>query len=452
MELNKFFEKTKLPFLVAFEVMLLLRTINIYSLLPSKLDSLVFGLLSVWAALYIANKLFFSIKNKQFNYFDPLLIIFLAMIFLSIVVHYETYLVANMKLWLWQAIYLLVIYQIGKERNRKTFAILETILLVSWFILVVIAIAMFLAQYTYSAPLDKIYNGLRVGFYENRLYGLFSDPNFAATISVVSIILSVHLVLKKVAKKWTILLVINVILQWIYVVLSGSRTAYVELFVVAFVGIFFIAYKKWSPKGFFIGVLYAAFSSVIFVVGIYLFTILIEKGMLYALDLLRSMKSHNVPDVTLDRPDVENKSDISNNRFGLWKSSFEIFKSSMWFGTSPRNLVTYAQNVLPNTLIAIKQQTSHNFFFYLLATTGLAGTIPLTMFLINKIFNTVKALFTPKVNIFDNYLLRDTLIALTILVSAFFLTELILVNKIGTFLFWFYLGSVSSAINKKSEI
>ena len=32
-----------------------------------------------------------------------------------------------------------------------------------------------------------------------------------------------------------------------------------------------------------------------------------------------------------------------------------------------------------------------------------------------------------------------------------FLTELILVNKIGTFLFWLYLGSVSSQLVKNNN-
>ncbi|EGO9035163.1 O-antigen ligase domain-containing protein, partial [Enterococcus faecalis] len=47
--------------------------------------------------------------------------------------------------------------------------------------------------------------------------------------------------------------------------------------------------------------------------------------------------------------------------------------------------------------------------------------------------------------------LRNVLIVLTILVSAMFLTELILVNKIGTFLFWLYLGSVSSQLVKNNN-
>ncbi|MGG5343395.1 O-antigen ligase family protein [Enterococcus sp. AZ192] len=451
MGLNNFLNKTKLPFLVSFEVMLLIRTIGIYSLIPSKFDSLVFSLLSLWGLIYILNQLYTSIKNKKFDQFNPFLLIFLAMILLSTLVHYQVYLVANMKLIFWQAIYLLVIYQIGKEYDRKTLRLLERILLVFWAVLVVIALGMFFTQYSHTEPLDKIYNGLRVGFYENRLYGLFADPNFAATISVVSMILSVKLLVQKLAKKWIILVSINIALQWIYIVLSGSRTAYVELLVVIFVGIFFSAYRKFAHKSLIIQIIYALISGLVSVLLAYVITKLIEKGMLSILEFLREIRVKDVPNVSLERPDVENKSDISNNRFGLWQSSIDIFKTSIWFGTSPRNLVSYAQEILPNTLIAIKEQTSHNFFFYVLATTGLAGIIPLMAFLVSQVFSTLKALFSNKKMVSDNYLLYDTLIVLTIFVSALFLTELILVNKIGTFLFWLYLGVIYGQTKKNIQ-
>ena len=134
---------------------------------------------------------------------------------------------------------------------------------------------------------------------------------------------------------------------------------------------------------------------------------------------------------------------MSNNRFALWKSSFEIFQSSPLVGSSPRNLVNYAQKELPNTFIARKKQTSHNFIFYLLATTGLLGTIPLLVFLGIKIWNTLRQLFMRTIKDYDSYVL-NTMAVLAILISAMFLTELVLVNKIGSFIFWLYLGGISA--------
>ncbi|EJU8363213.1 O-antigen ligase domain-containing protein, partial [Enterococcus faecalis] len=139
MWVNNFLEKTKLPFLIIFEFMLLLRTISLYSLLPSKVDTLVFGLISIWAMVYILNQMFFILKNKRFKQFDPMLVIFIVMLFFVTLIHYQTYFIANLKLVIWQAIFLLVIYQIGKEQDKKTFKVLEKILLIVWGLLVVIA-------------------------------------------------------------------------------------------------------------------------------------------------------------------------------------------------------------------------------------------------------------------------------------------------------------------------
>ena len=215
----------------------------------------------------------------------------------------------------------------------------------------------------------------------------------------------------------------NTLIQWIYITLSGSRTAFVELMVIIFVGSFFVVYQKTTEKKLGLQLLYSIITSIGMVFFAYIATKLIERGMLAILDLWNNVEyksttnvSKNRPDVSLDRPDVENKTDISNNRFGLWKSSFEIFQSNIWFGTSPRNLVTYAQHYLPNTILT-----------------------------------TLQVLFSKKINIFNDNFLRNVLIVLTILVSAMFLTELILVNKIGTFLFWLYLGSVSSQLVKNNN-
>ena len=66
--------------------------------------------------------------------------------------------------------------------------------------------------------------------------------------------------------------------------------------------------------------------------------------------------------ISLDRKDVVDNSDISNMRFSIWKSSVEIFKTSPIYGTSPRNLLSYAHDKLPNTFISQKSIVVHNTF------------------------------------------------------------------------------------------
>ena len=52
-------------------------------------------------------------------------------------------------------------------------------------------------------------------------------------------------------------------------------------------------------------------------------------------------------------------------RFSIWKSSVEIFKTSPIYGTSPRNLLSYAHDKLPNTFISQKSIVCIILFEYL---------------------------------------------------------------------------------------
>ncbi|MDT2827538.1 O-antigen ligase family protein [Enterococcus viikkiensis] len=436
-------------FLFTFSTGLLIRLIGAYSLLPSKIDTLFFTLVSLLGLMLLFTD-FFILKKISIKK-NILLILFILALLLSAIVNGPSGLIANFKLIIWQIIYLFVVFQVGYTVElHESINTLEKIIIISWNILTILSILMFFGHFSYVAPLDKFYNGLRIGFVENRLYGVFADPNFAGTVSVAVLLLSVYYILSK--KNFLFIKVTSIIslpIQFIYIVLSGSRTALISLVVVAFFGTLFFAYHRGKRKissygiSFLLGLI-----AVLFVFGG-------EWAIKYSLPKMaqntpvvfsiktNSAKHHDKKtDVTLARADVDQKDDVSNNRFELWKSSFEIFKSTPLVGTSPRNLMDYAEKKLPSTFIATKKQTSHNFIFYLLATTGVLGTLPILLFILIKIFIALRVLIISKENSYNRFLL-DTLVCLAILVSACFLTELVLVNKIGTFLFWLYLGKVA---------
>ncbi|MGG2896801.1 hypothetical protein ACQVGZ_13140 [Enterococcus lactis] len=76
--------------------------------------------------------------------------------------------------------------------------------------MVIISLGMFFTHYSYVAPFDKFYNGFRAGFVENRLYGIFSDPNFAGATSVAVVFLAVKLLMtnkNKMAKIYSIVMI-----------------------------------------------------------------------------------------------------------------------------------------------------------------------------------------------------------------------------------------------------
>ncbi|MFQ9318530.1 MAG: O-antigen ligase family protein, partial [Enterococcus faecium] len=441
-------EYSKKGFILIFGIALIIRIINYYSLIPSKYDTLLFTLITVWAALITAVDIF--TKNFSLKKADYLLLAFILAILLSTFLNGPAGIVDNIKLVIWQFIYLFVVFRIGREDHfKQIIPMFEKILLACWNLLALISLGMFALNYSYVQELDKFYNGFRAGFVENRLYGVFSDPNFAGATSVAVIFLAVKLLMTNKNKMAKIYSIVTILLQFAYIILSGSRTAEIALVLCAYFAIFFIVYNRFG-KTIASKLLLAVICGIIgtgAVLGI------AEAGK-YAAPKLINITARYVPrksespdkdqnSISLKRDDVVNKDDVSNNRFALWKSSFEIFQSSPLVGSSPRNLVNYAQKELPNTFIATKKQTSHNFIFYLLATTGLLGTIPLFVFLGIKIWNTLRQLFMRTIKDYDSYVL-NTMAVLAILISAMFLTELVLVNKIGSFIFWLYLGGISA--------
>ncbi|MGG5358110.1 MULTISPECIES: O-antigen ligase family protein [unclassified Enterococcus] len=445
---QKYTEYSKNGFILVFGIALIIRIINYYSLLPSRLDTLLFTFITAWAALITVVDIF--TKNFTIKKTDYFLIAFLLAILLSTFVNGPSGIVDNIKLLIWQFIYLFVVYRIGRETQfKQILPIFEKILIASWNILVIISLGMFAVKYSNVMAFDKFYNGFRSGFVENRLYGIFSDPNFASATSVAIIFLAAKLVLSKKSTLTRVYGVITILLQFMYVILSGSRTAEIALLICTYFAVFFLVYNRFGKS--LVSKLALAVICSIVCSGVVLgmaeagkyaapkISVITTK---YAPQSTRERNEKKDP-ITLERNDVVNKDDVSNNRFALWKSSFEIFQSSPLVGSSPRNMIEYAQKNLPETFIATKKQTSHNFVFYLLATTGLLGTLPLLAFLAIKIWNTLKHLFMRSVADYDVYLL-NTMAVLAILVSALFLTELVLVNKIGSFIFWLYLGGLTA--------
>ena len=450
---NVFFKKV---FLFTFCLELIVRLIGIYSLLPSRVDTFLFTLTSIFGIVILFID-FFILKKISIRG-NILLFLFLFALVLSTILNGPIGFMANIKLIIWQIIYLFVVFQIGSTMEMQTcIKLLEKIIIITWDLLSTISVMMFFVHFSYVAPLDKFYNGLRVGFVENRLYGIFADPNFAGTISVVIIVFSVYyLFSEKNTSFIKFSRIFSILIQFIYIVLSGSRTAFIALIVVSFCGAFFSYNKIKTPKSFFsyITCLLVSIAVLLCIVGgesaVKIVFPKLAENVPTVNFFIENSSGSNKEDLTLTRDDVENKEDVSNNRFELWESSFDIFKTTPIVGTSPRNLLSYAMKHLPNTFISTKRQTSHNFFFYLLATTGLLGTIPMISFITIKVLGSLRILLTANFAKYDRFLMEN-LVCLAILISAIFLTELILVNKIGAFLFWLYLGKITNISNQIYE-
>ena len=116
---------------------------------------------------------------------------------------------------------------VTKEQAEKILKVLFSTLGVVNTIAVIISLLQFLSLKGYRV-LD--YRGIwkRQGFMESRLFGIFIDPNILSVLSLI-IIAFLFIKLKDLDGKFAILKYIIIIVDYIYIVLAGSRTALIIL-------------------------------------------------------------------------------------------------------------------------------------------------------------------------------------------------------------------------------
>lgn len=162
---------------------------------------------------------------------------------------------SNLKLLVWNSIYVIGIYQFIK-RQKNSFLIIDYInyiVMVGMFLLSIISLVMYLFQYSYvyvygPGPRDHI----RIGFLESRLFGVFGDPNYGATTALVTIILCLYYLFKYLNTKKIfikIFLVVNIVVQFFTLLLTGSRSALLLSYLaVGFLAFSIIFYKQGVKK------------------------------------------------------------------------------------------------------------------------------------------------------------------------------------------------------------
>lgn len=455
--------RLSLPYLIFFEIVLICRMVSIYSLSPSKIDSLFTLIIMALSAIYFIFKYIPDLLEKKRIKIEYLLIVFMLVLVITTFVNRSYAFTDNLKLIIWQGMFFFCVFEVGRSNNRQDFKIFENTLLFIWTILVTIALYLFFARVSFSTPVESLYYGMRIGFFENRLYGVFVDPNYAATISIVCIFLSV--------KKWSyvknifgkLLSIMIVFLQLSYISLSGSRSGVIQLSAAIFFGVFFLylysasnSSRKMLAKVS-VAILLSLICSAISVGGISLFKTgyaqlanNIQISTPFIVDGIEKETSKEIPDdveLTTERPDVAENKDISNSRFKLWSSAVDLMKLNPLFGTSPRGFADVAKTRIPKTYIAKTAQSPHSFFFYLLAATGISGTIVFMVFLISKMVKSIRVLFRMNIKDYFQFLI-DNQIVLVILVSGLLITEVVLTRRFGTFVFWLYLGKLQSQFDK----
>ena len=466
-QLHSIGQKIALPYIVFFELVLICRMVSAYSTLPPKIDSIFTMIIMLLSGVIFLTHFLPMIIEKKKIKLEYWLIAFIVILAISTVLNHHYAFTENIKLIIWQCIFFFCVFEIGRENNKKLFTVFESILLVVWSVLVLFFLYLFFARVSFSMPVKSLYYGMRIGFFENRLYGIFVDPNYACTISLVCMIFALRKVIFS-PKIWVkILSVFVMFIQFSYVSLSGSRSGSIQLVAIVFFGAFFfyLFYQSKKSQAMIYKILgalvIAMISSAIAFGGISLFkTSYIQVAnkvefsdpkIVEFFEKDSDKKLSEDKPLSAERPDVVENNDISNSRFALWKSATELMRLEPIFGTTPKGFVEIAKAKIPETHIAKTGQTPHSAFFYLLAATGISGTAVFVLFLVSKMWQSLRILFSTKQKNYLEFLINNQIV-LIILVSSLLITEIVLTRRSATFIFWLYLGKLQYDFDKNKKV
>ena len=412
----------------------------------NKFVTLGMTLLGVLLGLYnfFVKKAYLFVRKIEY------LIIFFAMNIITSLLVMKYGFSTNIKNLVVFFIYFFAIYPIfqnfSREKSRILFNVFFSVITVADTVGVFLSLVQFFMLIGYRV-FD--YKGLliRQGFVESRLFGILASPNY---LSIISLIVIIYLwmrlsALNKIVKT---LAISSIILNFAYIVLSGSRTTYICLVVAAF--LYSLIKFEYSNKA-------KSFVTVLLTVGL---VFLSYNGVKYSSDLY--LKAHSAEiqlnkekgennNLTLERTDTSEEN-ISNNRFAIWQSTASFIPKRPLFGYSAGNWYELGKTYDASAYIIKEHYLTHNGYLEVLFYNGILGFLPFAAFMISFIWASIKKFLKDKKDkITDNELVSGLLMTVVILISNLFLSSTLYgISLLGCILFMIS-GYYFSVISKKRD-
>lgn len=451
-------DKIKGWYLVVFATFLLLsRMVCFVELVSNRLNGLCYLVgAAAGGILCVAELLLHYKRYMKKEYY--LLAFFVLVCLISSFLFREYGLGDNVKTLMWTVLQLFLFTSIlpygdkkneGSVKNGKiALCRMANSLIVVHFVAVTISVVQFFLQ---SGYIVADYNGTydrRQGFCDERLFGVFTDPNYAAIASLLVIIFALYFLQKKKGKKikrdWYI---ITIVVNMLYILLSGSRTAMVATSVVLPVYGYFIWRNmrlrqggKWHLSGSLlsvgvlaVSVLYFAFSSTVFIA--------VADKTVELRPYIGLCPYEEQQEISLEREDTGE--DISNNRTAIWSGALFLWKDHPVTGLSPKNMIPYALKNHPDSYIAKTGYQAHNGYVALLVGSGLLGVLPILILLVLFVRELLIFLKENRGREMEPGLLLCFAVMMTVGISAVFLLEIFftVTITITSVLFWIFTGA-----------
>jgi len=468
MKNKSIFRKIENVYIISFLVYLVFNSILPYTNIQPSIIRNIISVIFMSGGIFFIGYNIISERKKMIKNYSWILWIFIVVCIISSITMIKYGYMDNAKTIIWSTILFGVLYTYSQMRDNKqmekTIRIAIIILSIIWSTAILIGLYQYMMQITYFVRLEDYPILKAQGFYYNRLFGIFVDPNFAAVTSVMLLFGSIYSFITSNNKWIKSIWVLNAILQFLYVILSGSRSGLLVFVFGVMIYAFLKVYSSFQIKEKKSNILRLIVTIVISIIAIIVLFLgvkkllenipqLINKTNTTQEEIVQDENAQNSNDsqkVSLDRTDLEDKG-ISNLRFELWGDCLNILKSKPIFGTSPRNLIVYAQDCFQNTYPA-KGYDFGNGYLAVLVGTGVLGALVIAVFLcicIKRLFIYIIKKQYNNLEESNFNILAISIIGMMFLAAAIN-QEIFLVNSINTALFWLMLGYIMKKTENKN--
>lgn len=315
-----------------------------------------------------------------------------------------------------------------------------------WDIACLGSIGQYLLNIHYICRYADDHGTVRQGITDGRLFGLFTDPNFAAFTSLLLVLGLLYVTRESKLRIIHIFCWTSIAIQTIYMVMSNSRTVYLSVAASALFLVLFLSYRKArenetansraSASAMIKLLLLRALFTILALIALYFAILLPVRGLAKLISPQRNLETE------LLRDDV-NLENISNNRFTIWSAYLELYKEKPLFGFSLRSALPYATENDPDGYLAQTQYVTHNAYLSLLVETGIVGFVIMMIFLLVLFVRNVNYCRKNETPPTNTWLLFAVWI-LAILVFCLCFHDIFFTMNLESMLFWCGLGYLNS--------
>ena len=341
---------------------------------------------------------------------------FIASYGVTILINRSGHFSENVKAWCYMIIILVLFFGVDMTRPRET--VIKEIRCVYRTIIYSTFVCSLICFWTFLIQLNVMYKiegaEMHIGLYDNRLWGLY-NPNTGATLNVISIIMTLAALLEqRKTKKYKgkrVFFIFNLILQYLCLVLCGSRAPTFSLLMGVGIMIIVLLPKKLAKTGLITIGHYAKAAVVALVMIAVLLGVegSVRNGLCYvphicyditetprkvSTDLVESkllpgtVKIHKAKNrkVSLTRKEKteEREGGMLTGRTDLWNAGLQEFKKTPVFGIGRENIYDRCKPYITSKiwLASLDVGGLHNMYLTILVSSGIVGFLIFAVFVI----------------------------------------------------------------------